>query len=44
MSTKPLFKRIENMHDLFRGKGCTRKFCELFRKQSGKILKRKNEE
>ena len=28
MSTRSSFKRIENQHDVFRGKYCMKSFCE----------------
>ena len=31
MSTISLFRRIENKHDVYRGKYCIKKFCEFLR-------------
>ena len=43
MSTISLSRSIENKHDVYRGKDCTKKFGELLREQTMKIiiLKRK---
>ena len=39
MSTISSFRRIENKHDVYRGKDCMKKFCELLREQ---VIKRIN--
>ena len=36
ISTISMFRRIENKHDVYRGKDCMEKFCELLRKPSMK--------
>ena len=42
MSTILSFRRIENKHDLYRGKDCMESFCESLRENTMKsILKRK---
>ena len=38
MSTLPLFKGIENKHDVYRGKDCIKKFCESLKEQSMEII------
>ena len=38
MYTIPLFKKMENKHDLNRRKDCFKKFCELFREHARKII------
>ena len=38
MSTISSFKSIENNHDAYRDKDCTKKFCETFRKRAMKII------
>ena len=38
MSTISKFKSIENKHDLYRGKGCMKKFCESLRDHAMKII------
>ena len=40
------FKSIENKHDVYRAKNCTKKFCEFLREHAIKIInfkKKKNE-
>ena len=37
MSTILSFKSMENKHDLFRVKGCMKKFCESLREHAMKI-------
>ena len=37
MSTILLFKSMENKHDLYRLKGCMKKFCESLREHAMKI-------
>ena len=39
MSTISSFRSIENKHDVYRGKDCMKKFCELLREQ---VIKRIN--
>ena len=42
MSTISLFRSIENKHDVYRGKDCTKKFCKFLKEHAMKIiLKRK---
>ena len=42
MSTISSVRRIENKHDVYRGKDCMKKFCEFLREHAMKIiLKRK---
>ena len=36
ISTISMFRRIENKHDVYRGKDCMKKFCELLREPSMK--------
>ena len=38
MSTISLFRSIENKHDVYRGKDCVKKFCELLREHAMKII------
>ena len=38
MSTIYSFRRIENKHDLYRGKDCMKKFCEFLREHAMKII------
>ena len=38
MSTISLFRSIENKHDVYRGKDCMKKFCELLREHAMKII------
>ena len=38
MSTIPLFRSIENKHDVYRGKDCMKKFCEYLRENAMKII------
>ena len=38
MSTVSSFISIENKHDVYRGKDCIKKFCELLRKHAMKII------
>ena len=37
MSTIPSFRSAENKHDVYRGKGYMKKFCEFLREQTMKI-------
>ena len=37
MSTISSFRRIENKHDVYRGKDCMKKFCEFLREHVMKI-------
>ena len=39
MPTISSFRSIENKHDVYRGKDCMKKFCELLREQ---VIKRIN--
>ena len=41
MSTISYFRSIENKHDLYRGKDCMKKFCELLREHTVKIINSK---
>ena len=42
MSTISSFRSLENKHDVYRGKGCMKNFCEFLREHAMKIiLKRK---
>ena len=34
MSTRSSFRSIENKDDVFRGKGCMKKFCKFFREHA----------
>ena len=45
MSKLSSFTSIENKHDVYRGKDCTKKFCEFLREHAMKIIlkKKKNE-
>ena len=38
MSVISLFKSIENKHDVYRCKGCMKKFCEYLREQEMEII------
>ena len=38
MSTVSLFRRIENKHDVYRGKNCMKKFSKSFREPTMKII------
>ena len=38
MSTISSFKHIEIKHDVYRGKGCMKKFCESLREHAMKII------
>ena len=38
ISTIISFKSIENKHDVYRGKDCMKKFCEVFREHAMKIM------
>ena len=38
MSTISFFRSIENKHDVYRGKDCMKKFCELLREHAMKII------
>ena len=38
MSTITLFRNIENKHDVYRGKHCMKKFCEILREHAMKII------
>ena len=38
MSTISSFKNKENKHDVYRGKDCTKKFCESLREHAIKII------
>ena len=44
MSTISTFRSIENKYDVYRGKNCMKKFCELLREHPVKIInfKKKN--
>ena len=37
-STISSFRSIENKHDVYRGKGCMKKFCEFVREHAMKII------
>ena len=39
MSTISSIRRIENKHDVYRGKDCMKKFCEFLREPAIKIIK-----
>ena len=39
MSTIWSFKRIENKYDVYRGKDCTKQFCEFLRKHAMGIIR-----
>ena len=38
MSTISSFRRIENKHDVYRGKDCMKKFCKFLREHVMKII------
>ena len=38
MSTISFFRSTENKHDVYRGKDCMKKFCELLREHAMKII------
>ena len=38
MSTRSSFRSIENKHDVYRGKDCMEKFCEVLRENAMKII------
>ena len=38
MSAITLFRNIENKHDVYRGKDCIKKFCEILREHAMKII------
>ena len=38
MSILSSFKSIKNKHDVYRGKDCTKKFCESSREHAKKII------
>ena len=38
VSTISLFKSIEKMHDVYRGKDCMKNFCEFLREHAMKII------
>ena len=38
MSTISSFRRVRNKHDVYRGKDCTKKFCESLREHAMKII------
>ena len=38
MSTISSSRTIENMHDVYRGKDCMKKFCESLREHAKKII------
>ena len=38
MSTISSFRSIENKHDIYRGKGCMKKFCQFLREDTKKII------
>ena len=45
MSTISSFRSIENMHDVYKGKDCIKKFCKSLREHATKIInfkKKKN--
>ena len=41
MSTISSFRRIENKHNVYRGKNCMKKFCESLREHAMKIINSK---
>ena len=43
MPTVSSFKRIENKHDVYRGKDCMKKFCEFLRGHAMRIINFKKE-
>ena len=43
MSTASSFKKIENKHDVYRGKDCMRKLCESLKKHAIEIIDFKKE-
>ena len=43
MSTTSSFKKIENKHDVYRGKDCMRKLCESLKKHAIEIIDFKKE-
>ena len=38
MFTTSSFRSIENKHDVYRGKDCSKKFCEYLREHAIKII------
>ena len=38
MSAIPFFRRIENKHNVYGGKGCMKNFCEFLRGHTTKII------
>ena len=38
MSTTSSFRSIENKHDIYRGKDCTKKFCEFLKEYTMKLI------
>ena len=38
VSTTSSFRSIKNMHDVYRGKDCMKKFCEFLREHAMKII------
>ena len=38
MSTISSFRSIENKHDVYRGRDCMKKFCEVLREHAKKII------
>ena len=42
MSTISSFRSIENKHDVYRSKDCTKKFCNFLREHTIKIINFKN--
>ena len=43
MATISSFRRTENTHDVYKGKGCMKKFCEFLREHAMKIIFKKYE-
>ena len=44
MRTISSFRSIENKHDIYRGKGCIKTFCESLREHTIKIINLKKNE
>ena len=44
MSTISSFRSIGNKYDVYRGKGCMKKFCESLREHAMRIINFKKEE
>ena len=42
MSTRSPFRSIEKKHDVYRGKGFLKKFCEFLTQQAMKIINFRN--